>query len=149
MFSSATPSTQIIDNQNSSTIQYSANWGNDTLQGVPSTASSAPFSLTNVKNTSFSVNFTGRAVALYGPTTFDHGRYSVVRHGFGASHRAESDHAAGAGRNDSNLQCNDRLAAWKHAFVLPGRPQPGRKSFIDGGQCRQRICVELCADHAI
>lgn len=77
--SSSPPGTLTYDNQNTTAITYTGNWTPDkVVSGVPSSSSSAPFHTTSDFGASASLNFCGRAVAVYGSTTFGHGQYSVV-----------------------------------------------------------------------
>ncbi|EJD03739.1 uncharacterized protein FOMMEDRAFT_154844 [Fomitiporia mediterranea MF3/22] len=75
---SSTPVYETIDNQNTSAIAYAGDWTpSKTVADIPSSASPAPFHSTTASGASASFNFTGRAVALYGSSTTNHGLYSV------------------------------------------------------------------------
>ena len=75
----STPTTDTYDNQNTS-ISYSGTWqANKTASGIPSAQSELPFHTTSEQGASAHLNFAGRAVAVYGSTTFGHGLYTIVR----------------------------------------------------------------------
>ncbi|EJD03738.1 uncharacterized protein FOMMEDRAFT_167065 [Fomitiporia mediterranea MF3/22] len=79
---SSTPVYETIDNQNTSAIAYAGDWSPTvTVPKVPTTASPAPYHDTTVASASASFNFTGRAVALYGSSTSNHGPYTVTLDG--------------------------------------------------------------------
>ncbi|KAL5534029.1 hypothetical protein ACEPAG_489 [Sanghuangporus baumii] len=79
---SATPTTLTIDNQNTSAISYTGDWTpSKIVSDVPSSGSPTPFHSTTASGASAALNFTGRAVALYGSSTTDHGPYSVTLDG--------------------------------------------------------------------
>lgn len=79
-FSATTPETQTINNQDTNTIRYSGNWTpKKSIKGVPSKQDTAPFHTTSNSGDSASLQFSGRAVAVYGLSTIGNGQYKIVR----------------------------------------------------------------------
>ncbi|KAL5495045.1 hypothetical protein ACEPAI_507 [Sanghuangporus weigelae] len=79
---SPTPAALTVDNQNTSAIWYTGDWTTSkVVSDVPSSGTPTPFHSTTASGASAALNFTGRAVALYGSSTTNHGPYSVTLDG--------------------------------------------------------------------
>ena len=72
--------TVVIDNQNTTRLNYIGNWSTHNDYQIPSTTNPRPYMQTSAGQSSVSVNFTGAvSVAVNGNRNWGHGKYNVVR----------------------------------------------------------------------